>query len=266
MLRKVVSLTLAWMFAVSAISGIMLYIAPPGRIAYWADWSLIGLDKGAWDHLHTVTTLLMIIAVALHLYYNWKPFVSYMKDKATKALAATKELLISLAVVIVIGVGSVMQLPPFNLIIDFGDYVSEEWEVTYGSPPYNHAELDALPKFAERIKLDYTKAKARLDAAGITYDDTTPLLDVATANATSPQRIYQVMTSSAEQPKLSPTEGSGMGRKTLEQFCTLRGINLDKTLEKLKANGIDADPSEKFKDIAERHGINPVDLLEMIEQ
>ena len=266
MVKKVLSLSLAWMFAAAAVSGLVLFVAPPGRIAYWADWSMFGLGKTDWDHLHTVTTILMIVAVALHLYYNWRPFVSYMKDKVTKALSATRELLISLALVSVFAAGSVAQLPPFSWLIDLGDYASEEWEVTYGTPPYNHAELDTLEVFCRKLGIDAAQAKQSLLEKGVTYSDDMPLRKIAVDNGTSPQAIYRMIAGEKKSRYKTPMQGSGMGNKTLAQVCEIRGLNLDEVLETLKEKGIDASPSERFKSIAEHKGIHPLDLLKLIEE
>ncbi|MGC9351219.1 MAG: DUF4405 domain-containing protein [Sulfurovum sp.] len=185
-MKKITSLTLAWMFLVSSISGLMLFVAPPGRIAYWADWSLPGLTKTEWGALHIVVTLLMILVVGVHLYYNWKPFTSYMKDKVTKAFHATRELMISLLIVSIVSVGAVTQLAPFGWIVDLSDYVSEEWEVGYGTPPYNHAELDSVTLFSQKLGFDVSQARENLDKNGITFSEDEPLLDIAQKHHTSP--------------------------------------------------------------------------------
>jgi hypothetical protein len=264
MLRQIVSLSIAWMFVTSAISGVMLYIAPPGRIAHWAGWHMWGLDKTSWDHIHTVTTLLMIIAALLHLYYNWKPFVSYMKDRVTKTISATKALLFSVLLTGAIILGALVQAPPFNLIIDWGDTMSESWELSYGTPPYNHAELDTVALFTQRLGLDQLRAEADLKAANITYAPDASLLMIAIQNHTTPQGIYEII--KGEKAVHVPlTQSSGMGRKTIAQFCELRGLALPVALERLKSKGIDAQPSEKVKELAEKIGMNPIDLVAIME-
>ncbi|MCD6433505.1 MAG: DUF4405 domain-containing protein, partial [Sulfurimonas sp.] len=62
-------------------TGIMLFIVPHGRVAYWADWHLFGLSKGQYGELHTTSMVVFLLFASLHIYYNWKPIVSYMKDK-----------------------------------------------------------------------------------------------------------------------------------------------------------------------------------------
>lgn len=265
MLRKIVSLTLTWMFVVSSFSGVMLYISPPGRIAYWSDWSLLFLTKSQWDNLHTVTTLLMIIVVLLHLYYNWKPFISYMRDKVTKVFTLTKELLISIALTATIAIGAVYQLPPFSSIVDFGDYVSEEWEAKYGTPPYGHAELDTVRGFSKRLQIDYEEAKGKLQSNNISFHEKHTLLEVAKNHDVSPQKLYGFMAGKNQEMPVK-LEGSGMGRKTLTQVCESRGLEIESVLLKLQSKGITANKNQKFKEIAEENGISPMDILQMIEE
>lgn len=265
MIKKITSLTLAWMFLVSAISGLLLYIAPPGRIAHWADWKFFGLSKNSWDHLHTVTTIMMIGVVVLHLYYNWKPFTSYMKDKLTKLYSATKELTVSLLLVTVIAFGAVWEVPPFGWIVDLGDYVSESWEKQYGSPPYNHAELDSVKTFSKKLKMDYEETKVKLKQNSIAFGPEEPLVDIAANNKVSPQDIYKIITGSREvKTDTSMLQGSGMGRKTLSQVCELYRLDVDTVMMKLETKGIKAKPNDKFKEIAEQNGIHPTELLSLI--
>jgi len=266
MIRKVVSLTLAWMFLISSISGVMLFISPPGRVAHWTDWSFLGFTKTQWDHLHTVTTLLMIIAVVLHLYYNWKPFTSYMKNSITKALSATKELVISIIFTTIIALGAIFELLPFNLIIDTGDYISEDWEVTYGSPPYNHAELDTLKTFCKKLNINYEISKSTLEKSNIVFEESSSLLSIAEDNKISPQKIFEIIAFKIPKQNLMPREGSGMGKKTLSQVCQIRGLNLSQVLIKLRKNGIEVNETDKFKTIAQRYNISPMELLEIIEE
>ena len=43
--RRIVSLTVLLSFIVLSLSGILLFVSPQGRVAYWSRWSLVGLTK-----------------------------------------------------------------------------------------------------------------------------------------------------------------------------------------------------------------------------
>lgn len=51
-LRRFTSLTLTFTFLVMSYTGIILFIAPKGRVANWTNWELLGLDKTQYTNLH----------------------------------------------------------------------------------------------------------------------------------------------------------------------------------------------------------------------
>ena len=57
----------------------ILYIVPQGRVAYWADWKFWGLTKTDWGNIHINLGLLFLIALFIHIYYNWKPLINYLQ-------------------------------------------------------------------------------------------------------------------------------------------------------------------------------------------
>ena len=85
MLRKIVSLTALTSFLLTIVTSVVLYIAPQGRIAYWSDWHLLGLTKTQWGNLHINLGTLFLIALCVHIYYNWKPITAYL-SKARKVV------------------------------------------------------------------------------------------------------------------------------------------------------------------------------------
>ena len=78
-LRKITSLTLMWSSAWCLLTSAVLYIVPAGRVAYWSQWKLWGLTKTQWGDIHITTGVLLIIAGLLHIYFNWKAIMTYLK-------------------------------------------------------------------------------------------------------------------------------------------------------------------------------------------
>lgn len=85
-MRKITSLTLGFSFLIMTYTGIMLFIAPQGKIAHWSNWELLGLSKTQYGDIHITSMFVMIIFGVLHIYYNWKAIVSYLKDKTKKSI------------------------------------------------------------------------------------------------------------------------------------------------------------------------------------
>ncbi|MCD6320314.1 MAG: DUF4405 domain-containing protein [Candidatus Desulfofervidaceae bacterium] len=78
--RSLFTFLTCFVFLLMAFSGAILYITPYGRIAYWTNWHLLGLDKAQWEAVHTVLSILFLIAACFHLYYNWRLFIHYLRN------------------------------------------------------------------------------------------------------------------------------------------------------------------------------------------
>jgi len=76
-----VSFYVVFSFLALAVSGIVLYVAPPGRVANWSVWQLLLLSKAQWQAVHTIVALAFLVAAGFHIYFNWKVLVAYVKSK-----------------------------------------------------------------------------------------------------------------------------------------------------------------------------------------
>jgi hypothetical protein len=192
--RRVVSLALLWLAIVLTYTGVVLFIAPQGRIAYWTDWHLLGLDKHQLGAIHTISAFSFVILGVLHTWYNWKPIVNYLKDRAQRLRVATPEMILATLLVLVLVVGSGLSLPPFVQIIDAGEDAKAWWEEREGSPPFGHAELASLDKIAKRLGLEPALAVEILQDEGFVVESASETLEeIAVASDSSPARIYQLM-------------------------------------------------------------------------
>jgi hypothetical protein len=80
-LRKASSLTALLSFGTLAASGIVLFLVPQGRVAFWSEWRLWGATKENWAALHILLSLLFLIAGVVHIVLDWGPILSYLKDQ-----------------------------------------------------------------------------------------------------------------------------------------------------------------------------------------
>ena len=53
MWRAMTSILIAASFLLLLISGAVLFVSPPGRVANWGNWRMIGLTKHEWTGVHT---------------------------------------------------------------------------------------------------------------------------------------------------------------------------------------------------------------------
>ena len=270
-LRKATSLTSLFSSIVVLWTSVVLYIVPQGRVAYWADWRLWGLTKEQWGEIHVNVGVVFLVAVGLHLWLNWTPIMSYLKDKARNFTFFTPECTVALAVCAVSVAGTLAMAPPFSWITGFGAQLKDQAAVQYGEPPYGHAELSTLASFAQKTGMDLEAALAALERAG--YEIPSPdavLGEVAKVNGLSPQQLYKAMGGGAPKPAagggLPETPPPGVGRMPLAALCESYGLDLEPALAALRAAGVEAVGTKTLKELAETTGRHPQDLYEIVRQ
>jgi len=262
--RAFTALIVLWSFIVENITGIVLYIVPPGRIAHWTNWKLLGFTKEQWASLHTIFGYIFLIFAVIHIYYNWKPILNYIKKKVKAGLRMRMELTVSLAITILVFVATAISLPPFSTVMDFGTKMKNSWEESRQEPFVPHAEEMSLEEFIEQIEISQDEAFELLKNKGIKVQNASSLIkDIAKDNNTSPVAIYDIL---EKEPPKKKQSGRGYGWKTLENVAQELNIPLQDIMKFLQSKGIDAQKDEGIRDIAEKTGMTPYELVEMIQK
>jgi hypothetical protein len=65
--RSLTSLFVMAGFLIMSISVVAAFVNPQGRIAFWTDWSLLGLTKEQWGDIHILSSLLFVVAGTVHI-------------------------------------------------------------------------------------------------------------------------------------------------------------------------------------------------------
>lgn len=275
--RAFVAFLVTWSFVVLTVTGVVLYVVPHGRVANWTFWSLGGLSKEGWTDVHLLFGVVFIVAGAVHLYYNWKPFKGYLAERARGHLALKRELATSLGATVLLIVAALLALPPVSWLFDLNDAAKSVWGSAPGQePPYPRAEATPLPVLARRLELDLAAMRAALAEAGIPADDPAASLEsLAQTAGTTPAALFAMLpkagprapaSSSDADQELDPIEvearlaGTGVGSKTLGDLATTNGLAPDQARARLAAAGIAAELDETLKAIAARQGTKPVEI------
>ena len=265
-------------FLIMSITGLVLYIVPQGRIAYWVNWKLIDLTKTDWGNIHILSSIFFIVAGAFHIYFNWKPLMNYFKDKISKGVRLKWELAISLAVAIIIVISSLYNIPPLKYLIDLNEYIKDAWITSEEyEPPFGHAELLSLQSFSKKMKIDLEKAVNELQSKGIKIESVeNSLEDISQDNGISPMGIYMIIKKfevhdeSSEiriyTPEIVDVEfsGIGIGNRTLSSICNKANVDISVAEERLLQNGIEIKADEKLKKASEKYNLEPLDILKII--
>lgn len=268
-LRKITSLTMLISFVLLVVTSIILYIVPQGRVAYWADWKLWGLTKSQWGDLHINLGFLFLLAGFLHIVYNWKAIIAYLRDKSRQLNIFTANFNVALLLTLVVALGTYFQIPPMSTVINISDTIKDAAAEKYGEPPYGHAELSSLKLFARQTNLDLNQAMDLLTQAGIKFDgEQEKLIDIAKKNNVSPKKLYEIMLPAKKETEttagLPDAPPAGFGRQPLAEVCTRYGLNMPTILRELKKQGITADPAKTIKEIAADNDMDPHALFEVL--
>ena len=282
-LRRFISLLATFSFLIMTYTGIMLFITPKGRIANWSNWELWGLSKDQYGALHVTFMVLFLAVMVVHLWLNWSPLMSYLKNKNHTFSLFSKEFGFALCFTLVFFIGTLTKITPFQTFLDFQEAIKTSWEKGDNEPPYGHAELSSLKTFSKRIGQDVDKAMLLLEAKGFQgIHANAKLLDIATLNKVSPNTIYTLIDPMIEegleskkstQPRsvdvtkattvTYPKEGSGLGRMSLEEVCKTYGTDLNKAIRVLQEKGVNATKDSRMRQCAQQLGTTPYDLFEM---
>lgn len=249
-------------FVVLLLSGVVLYVAPPGRIANWTRWQL-WLGKEQWQALHTVFATLFIAAAVLHLVFNWKVLLAYLKTRVHTGTSNRRELAVAVVTSLAVFALTLGDVPPFSTVMAIGEQAKNSWATPETEPPLPHAEGFTLVRLSEVTKQPVEDMLASLRQSGI--GDATPESTVgalAAQHALTPQQVYVKLRLPA--PPASLAVEQGLGRKSVAQVCQQLGLGQAEGLRRLEAAGIHASPGATMKELANEYGRTPHDLLPIL--
>ena len=107
------------------VSGVVLYLSPPGGTARITGWCIWGLGKDAWMAQHLSSCAVFLLAGLIHLYLNIRILWSYIRSKAARGIRRKWELLASLVLVGYMVTGTLWNLPPWRYILEGSRHLQE---------------------------------------------------------------------------------------------------------------------------------------------
>ena len=264
------------------VTGVILFIVPPGRVANWTGWTIFGLTKRQWQGLHIWLSLVFMVGACLHLYYNWRPLLSYFKNQVSKAVALRWEWVLSLLVCVVVSVGTLADIKPFSSLLAWNESIKHSWDRTERRAPVPHAELLTLTELAGHTgDVTLETIMANLQEQGLAVDSPEQVVgELAQAHNLTPDALYHIavgQTGSGSGRAGRPGAGGhgpggggggggrGIGRMTVKEYCESTGIDLDATLEKLRQAGLKPTESMTFRELADTAGPHPSQIRQLLE-
>jgi len=264
--RGFTSLLMFFSFLISLISGIVLYFPPQGKIAHWTHWTFWGLDKDMWGALHINSSLIFFIIAILHLYYNWKVLFRYIKKKAIMAFNLKVELFTAAVLSIFIILATIYNIEPFRTIIQWNDDIKNYWAAqAQAQPPIPHAEDLTVIEFCEQLDIPLQNFQQRLNQRGWEFDSSKDRIkDIAKRNRISPAEIYNLLKTPGKNRQGQRL--GGWGRKSVQQVCEQLNKDVEVVLKNLAANGMRASKDDQLRNLATKHNMRPIDIVNLISE
>ena len=277
--RVLTSLCSLVSFILLCFTGIILYLEPHGRVAYWIKWHFFSLEKDQWGNIHIYSGLLFLIAGGFHNYYNWKTLIKYLSVKIESALRYNRELIISSIILIWVVVSGMWSLPPLVYVSDLGETIKNSWVTSPElEPPFGHAELVTLQTFCKKQRIPLDQAMLELRSADFTIENPkSTLIEIAESKQTSGMVVYGVIKRLEAKPeamkpgtrwtavKVKETfSGTGLGNKTIGQIIKELELDSSTVYQRLKAIDIEAKGDDRFKSLADENDTTPIKLMTII--
>ena len=263
--RAFTSLYITLSFIIIIVSGIILYIAPPGRIAKWAYIPIFGLEKDQWQALHTIFTFLFIIANGFHLYFNWNSFISYLKNKKSKVFKLRRELISTFFITAGIFYLVILNVQPFKSVMIFGESMKNDWSVEKVEPPVPHAEEMTISELAKMIDQEPETLISNLERQNIVVDKNSVIKEIAQKYALSPQQIFEKLQIKGKDNTLHQGAKKGYGRMSVQQVCNDHNIPVEDAIRRLREIGIEANAESVLRDLGKAGNKTPNDIVKIIE-
>ena len=253
-------------FIVISLTGIVLFITPPGRIANWSDWRFLGFSKEQWQTIHTIFSFVFVLAASFHLYFNWKVILGYLAKRFRVGIKKRRELAASLSIGSLILILSAAGTPPFGTLMAWGEEIKNSWSTPQMEPPVPHAELLSLQKLANGLNLPVDELMVRFTKAGLSPDSAGMLVrDLAQKYSLSPREIYDRVGVHPDAPKARINEGGGFGRKTVSMVCVEVGITAEEGHARLRARRIESEAANSIRAVSQESGLAPVDIVAILQ-
>ncbi len=291
--KTLTSFTIIWGFIILAFTGVILYFTPAGRIANWTNWTLLGLTKDEWQNIHTVFACLFVICAAFHIFFNWRVILSYFKTKMSEGMQRKKELSIATLLTIFFVLGSYYEWQPFSTLFEWREVFKNQEQLIKSSTVVPHMEEMTIEEIAEYTTRTKDEIIQIIRDKGYKLADENRLFgEIAEDNGKSPDALFNEITGKSgsgrgagqgggrkgdgelegadaeheQQEARGGGSGSGFGRMSLEDLCKQAGITVDEAIKNLKGNNIEVSSTDKIRDIANKLGVRPSEVLDYIKK
>jgi len=189
--RAFLSLILFFTFVLLAFSGLILYLRPEGSIARWINWRVLGLDKSGWEGVHTLFCITFMVTAVIHLFWNGKALIRYIRSKTARRFRLRRELPAALLLVSGVLLVAVLRTQPLTKMMEWRATIKHGSGLVQIPPPEADFEKRPLTEIAAYKHIPIERLLEALRKQGLDVPSgELSLQDIANHNRLSPQDLY----------------------------------------------------------------------------
>ncbi|WP_232237147.1 DUF4405 domain-containing protein [Thiosulfatihalobacter marinus] len=106
---------------VMLISGLVLFLAPRGKLANSLDWQVMGIHRQLWSDIHIVMTALFVAVALWHAALHWRSFKTMILGNRMRPRGYRREALAGLCLVIGLVALTLLGWPPASWLVDLNE-------------------------------------------------------------------------------------------------------------------------------------------------
>jgi len=121
--RSFISFVILWSFIILALSGVILYVSPAGSVARSLSWKFLFFSRDTWRGAHIIFCCLFVVFTILHIYFNWRAVLGYLRKKISRGIFSRKELAFSLIIVGIVLIFALARWQPLGKLLEWRDQI-----------------------------------------------------------------------------------------------------------------------------------------------
>lgn len=121
--KAFVSFVILWSFIILVSSGVVLYISPSGSIAKSISWKILSFSRDTWRGMHIIFCFLFVVFILLHVYFNWRELLGYLRNKISRGIHCKRELVFSLIIVGIVLIFALARWQPLSKLLEWRDLI-----------------------------------------------------------------------------------------------------------------------------------------------
>jgi hypothetical protein len=271
--RAFISVLTGFSFLLMAVTGLVLFFAPSCRMARDTSWTVWGQSKEQWVAVHVWLSIVFLIASLFHLYLNWTPLVNYFRSRIRKSFGFRIEWIAALVICGIIYAGTICNAMPFSSLIAWKDtFKHGTSEAGMHGRGWRGGRM-AAQQSQNPLSTDGSSLSGHTcglecegnqnDTCNKTHEHTNTADNRNVENCEHQQAGVHEGAQALEPHR--GRGGSGMGQKTLKQFCNEEGIELSSAITLLKNNAFTARETMTMREIADNKRVHPRELRNILQ-